>query len=356
MADKRIPSLDGLRGVSILLVILGHLSYLLPKRIPRYFTLFIYSNVGVIIFFVISGFLITTLLLNEKSSHRGQVNVRLFYIRRFLRIVPVNFLYICVILLCNKVFSLGYARSSFWHAFTYTVNFLGAPWILGHLWSLSVEEQFYLFWPWVTRLSFKAITGFAVAIIVYAPLVRVIFYLYPNWQFITLAPFFRHADSLMIGCLLAISRHSWPELWKSPLLKNRILCLFSIFTIFSITFLSSISQLIRHHSGYLFVPLGTTIISLCAAYIIASTTTDKKNILYSFLNHPLICYIGILSYSIYIWQQAFLGEDYLPNTSLWRRVFPTNVLLVFCVSVLSYHIWEKGFLKLKDKFKAGSNL
>ncbi len=351
--DKKIPSLDGLRAVSILLVILSHLSYALPKPFFTYITLSGLGPVGVTMFFVISGYLITTLLLKEKFSHHGTIDIKRFYIRRAFRILPVSFLYISMICLLNNVFALGIKGTAFCYALTYTVNFMApaaSPKLLGHLWSLGIEEQFYLFWPWITRRSLRVVTALAFIIIAYAPAVRVITYVHPELRLVTLAPFFEYSDALMIGCLLAISRYAFPDFWKSSILGNRYLRLLSVFIIWLVPFLEFIDS--KHfHADYFTVLFGTTVISLGTAYIIASTTTFKSGKMFRFLNTPVIAYIGVLSYSIYIWQQIFLRSMVIPNLPAWWRSFPLNVVLTFCAAIASYHLWEKGFLKLKDRFR-----
>jgi peptidoglycan/LPS O-acetylase OafA/YrhL len=346
MTDQKIPSLDGLRAVSILLVLIGHTLKGDPMWSSQYEGIRIYASVGVTMFFVISGFLITTLLLKEKASN-ACVDIRKFYIRRVLRIIPVNFLYIIAVFLLNRPLGLGVETSAFWPAFTYTVNFAAVPVILGHLWSLSVEEQFYLFWPLIMRFPLSQIIIVTLAIIVYGPVVRVINYFFPTFEVVTLMPFFKYADSLMIGCLLAISKQVWPHCWVPSLLRNRIVKAGAVVLILFIPFLDRIKG---HHVGYLTTPFGRTIISFSIAYLIASAITIKDNNTYKLLNHPVMVYIGTLSYSIYIWQQFFLLSQaaYWP---VWARFFPVNVMLVIVVSMASYYWWEKRFLSLKENFK-----
>lgn len=153
---QRIHSLDGLWAISIALVIRGHALHL-PGII---------ANTGVRIFFVISGYLITTLLLKEP-----QIDLRGFYIRRFWRIFPPLYALLAFVM----IFGCGINLHDFLHAFTFTVDYdlQGASRILGHLWSLSVEEQFYLLWPPVLAwLSYKRRVAVVTAIISAVPLIR----------------------------------------------------------------------------------------------------------------------------------------------------------------------------------------
>lgn len=155
-----MPGLDGLRAISVLWVVLFHLSYhqhaFGDGPVAAVFNA---GHFGVSIFFVISGFLITSLLLREEC-HRGTVSFRGFYFRRAFRILPAAFFY----LLCMAAFMALTGRSSTplqWLAcllFFRNFNLPGgesvgdAGVLTGHFWSLSVEEQFYLFWPLLLRL------------------------------------------------------------------------------------------------------------------------------------------------------------------------------------------------------------
>jgi peptidoglycan/LPS O-acetylase OafA/YrhL len=147
----RIPSLDGLRAVSIILVIASHAIQGTHSFVFRLF--FLHSDLGVRVFFIISGFLITSLLLRERAE-TGRISLPLFYIRRTLRILPPFVLFVGVVAIFNAFGIIQVPPGNWIYALTYTMNFdTHAPWVLGHLWSLSVEEQFYLLWPLVMRFA-----------------------------------------------------------------------------------------------------------------------------------------------------------------------------------------------------------
>src|ERR1035438_6065406 len=154
---SRIPYLDGLRAYSILLVIFGHCfgpgSFLYDNPITK--VCLVNPALGVHIFFVLSGFLITSLLLNEREG-TGRISIRGFYERRIARIFPAFYLYIGTILLLVAFHLMSVPRYAFYAAATFTVNFSqfwrrGRPpdlnFVFGHFWTLSIEEQFYLVWP-----------------------------------------------------------------------------------------------------------------------------------------------------------------------------------------------------------------
>jgi peptidoglycan/LPS O-acetylase OafA/YrhL len=141
---KRIPSLDGLRAVSISLVVVGHWMELLFHSIAAG----AFANLGVRIFFVISGYLITTLRLKEYGEN-STIQLREFYARRAFRILPAAIVFML------PVFVIFWHELRWYHmaaAALYLANFdFAHPWFLGHLWSLSVEEQFYFLWPGVLK-------------------------------------------------------------------------------------------------------------------------------------------------------------------------------------------------------------
>ena len=160
---KRIPSLDGLRAISITMVCLGHLTHAGPA--PQF--LHPYAYTGVLIFFVISGYLITTLLLNEHAK-TSTIDLRQFYIRRAYRILPAAAVFMLVI------FAI-YGRELRWYDITamllYLVNFdLARPWMINHLWSLSVEEQFYFLWPTVLKKWYRQRIAILLGAVVFAPI------------------------------------------------------------------------------------------------------------------------------------------------------------------------------------------
>ena len=146
------------------MVVVGHLAK--SGHGPRIFWT-TYAGIGVSIFFVISGYLITTILLKE-HSRTSNIRLRDFYIRRAYRIFPAAFVFMLF------VFAF-YWRSLRWYdmaaAMLYVANLdVHRPWILGHLWSLSIEEQFYLVWPGVLKKWYAQRTKILLAVCVCAPL------------------------------------------------------------------------------------------------------------------------------------------------------------------------------------------
>ena len=223
--NERIPSLDGLRAISIGLVLISHLAgtrnFPLSASQGNFWAL---GEFGVVVFFVISGYLITGLLLAE-VARTGQIHLGRFYLRRTLRIFPPVYAFLCCLLLGNALGVVPLSAGDTVRAATYTANYdLGRSWFVGHTWSLSVEEQFYLLWPALLLLARtrKAILV-AAAVVLISPFIRV-----AEWELLQAVrrgrrtPFETIADAIAVGCVLAgtrawLHRTTWyPRLLSSP--------------------------------------------------------------------------------------------------------------------------------------------
>jgi len=335
----RIPSLDGLRAISICLVLFAHTSG------TQYFPSFVFlrrnlGNFGVRVFFVISGFLITTLLLKELRS-KGRISLPDFYLRRLFRIFPAAYAYIAVMAVLTAFGLTALEWSDIVHGLTYTVNYDRIrPWLMIHLWSLSVEEQFYLLWP-ATLAAGGIVGGFrvVVAVLVLAPFVRIgTQWFLPDLAWSVGSSFQTNADALGAGCLLALKRTelwAWapyrriagsPLLWLAPALAMLV----------SLSFYS-------HDPLTLFA--GQSIMNFCILLTIDGCVRQPDSAVGRWLNHPLLCYIGVLSYSIYLWQEPFLDR----TSTNWWNVFPLNLLCTATAALLSYYLVERPCLELRQR-------
>jgi len=204
--DKYLPSLDGIRAVCTALVIGCHAadSTGFPKSLKPASQYLFNGHLGVTVFFVLSGFLITLLLVKEE--HRcGQISLTSFYGRRFIRILPVYFTYLLVVFLLDLATDMEMSPQRYASAFTFTNNVFFGGWIEGHLWSLSVEEQYYLLWPLVlVFLPRRFRVNVAIAIIVLAPVFRIQFAM-RDWDMLWKFSFLTNADSMMIGSLCTMA-------------------------------------------------------------------------------------------------------------------------------------------------------
>ena len=200
--SHRIPSLDGLRGLSIWAVILAHASNHFQIAVlhvhPLHSGIWALAYLGVTVFFVISGFLITSLLIKEYDRF-SRIDLRQFYHRRAVRILPASLVYIGIVLALG---SATWSQSAYALTFTTSYFFKQAYTPLQQLWSLSVEEQFYLLWPLVFMLGVRSAKRCGWAVMVLCPLLR-LFLMHRNYPEIEhLAPAI--ADSIGAGCLLAL--------------------------------------------------------------------------------------------------------------------------------------------------------
>jgi peptidoglycan/LPS O-acetylase OafA/YrhL len=202
---KRIPSLDGLRAISIALVMLSHLIKWKHVSLP---VLQAYGDLGVHVFFVLSGYLITDLLLRERER-TSSIDLPTFYLRRAFRIFPAAFVFLAVVVVL-------YWREIRWvhvaAAVFYVANLdLSRPWIFGHLWSLSIEEQFYLLWPVALKKWQRHRVAILIGVFVGTPVMRAILYAIKAHGPVT-ASLPVVSDQLAIGCLLAIFAKRLPRI------------------------------------------------------------------------------------------------------------------------------------------------
>lgn len=353
MAGSRIPSLDGIRAISILLVLYGHVSSTrdFPVSIVgKYGSWFgDVAHLGVLVFFVISGFLITSLMMRERET-TGSISLKRFYLRRVLRIFPAFYAFILVLAIAVWLGAIHLPGRDFAFALTYTVNYMPSlPWLTGHLWSLSVEEQFYLLWP-LTLLMLRERRALMVAIaaIFMGPLVRVairewIFHVDPHSLGGMAKSFPAMADYLATGCALALLR-PWllTRTWYLRLTASRWLAL-------AIPLVLLINRIGNHTTAIL---LGSPVMNVCIALLIESSTRHAGSLAGRFLNWKPMVFLGVVSYSLYLWQQLFL--DY--QSKAWMDAFPQNLVFAFLAALASYFLIERPLLRLRRRLQRSTGL
>ena len=337
---RRLPSLDGLRAFSIFLVLLGHLGG--TRGFPRVnLEIGDYSHLGVVVFFVISGFLITRLMLLEEVKN-GHVSLRLFYERRALRLFPAAYTYLAFVCLLGMAGFAHLRATDIWHAATYTVNFLpDRAKLIGHLWSLSVEEQFYLIWPCTFVLLGARRSGWAAfGTVLFGPVAR-----FGSWLFLRGTPYYdlpmfpMVADSIAIGCLLA-NMSGWLEekSWYLRLFKP----------IYSVGLLGLVLLTNRYMDYTVVSVFGTSIINVILAVLIHRCVYRPSDWIGRVLNWKPIAFVGVLSYSLYLWQQLFLNRE----ASSWINCFPQNLVLAVAAGLGSYFLLETPLVKLRRRLRA----
>jgi len=337
-----LPQLDGFRGISVFLVLIGHA---FADGVGPL------SKLGVMMFFVLSGFLITGLLCNEQIS-TGGISLRNFYLRRALRIFPAFFVLILGTAILIKS---GYITDVPWYSLVvaclYLSNIFGRGDSITHLWSLSLEEQFYAGWPLVVR-SFGLRRAFMIAcssILAVMAVRLVVIQLgivnYFNGK-IYLRPWFRF-DSILIGCCIALflydrqpSRQSvarWCR-WAAPLVVMPALLLWSQF--------SERVPALR--------PVHLTVQLLLAATLLLYIVVFPNSMTARAMTLRPLRFLGRISYSLYLWQQMFL-MTHDPSWGLIRE-FPWNILAALGAGIASHYVVERPFLKLKHRLSAANSV
>jgi peptidoglycan/LPS O-acetylase OafA/YrhL len=342
-----IPSLDGLRALSIAIVILAHTKSLLPAAIANsgLFRYIIGGGLhGVQIFFVLSGYLITTLLLRE-YDRTGTVSFKRFYARRALRIFPPFYTYFAVLAILWLTGVIPEHWPTYLASATYTFIYLPDPhgWYVEHAWSLSIEEQFYLLWPALLLFAHRRAKSISLAVVIIAlmPIVRIALYLAsssPERAIVTSSS----ADTLMVGCLLALlSNHASWQQFHRRFLNARTAALLPVIGFLLIPYLSA--KLTVGFAGTLTIATGNTVTSFCIGGILLYVIDNPQSLTGRFLNLRLIRHIGVISYSLYLWQQLFTGDPAHMHLYVY--------LWMLIAAELSFWLIEKPVMRLRTRLK-----
>jgi peptidoglycan/LPS O-acetylase OafA/YrhL len=321
-----MPQIDSLRAISVFIVVLSHF---IPARLIN--TEIDWGNIGVRCFFVISGFLITSTLLQLFATYRPGLAIYIFLLRRASRLFPLLFLtlFLAYILHFQEV------RDSFlWHVL-YLSNFyfvkIGS-WhgVTSHLWTLSVEQQFYLLWPFLLLLFFRNGIKYLLVILIFvAPCFRGVWRLFDlgdigAW---VLPP--SSFDALGVGGLLAIMRNN--SIWSRSKIYVGVFGLtvwtLSKFPIIDIPFIR-------------YAELGSTGISLFFMWLVSVCANGASGITAKLMSSRALIYTGQISYGIYIFHNFIpsLVSPFLMHRFIF--VFPSSVLITLVLASISYRFFE----------------
>lgn len=350
MSIKKYPSINGLRAISILMVIAFHLTGMGYLRQPYTYIAWlepltkIFHNgyLGVNVFFVLSGFLITSLLIKEENQS-GTISLKKFFIRRTLRIFPAYYF----LLLVYAVLQIGAIIEIPWGSWTTAITYLKyfnwkKDWYTSHAWSLSIEEHFYLFWPFLFLQGQKIRRNASAIMMVLAPVMLLVMHVFSvgwlNDQII-----FTRIDAIATGCYFAIYQGKIIEKLRRHWKLYFYASLFVLFAWPNVLELAeqSDSKVFAIAFGSLKGPIANFAIGVIMLY----SVFGPQQLWFKFLNLRIMHFIGFLSYSLYLWQQLFINK-----TNLWFNQFPVNIVLIFLMAVFSYYIIERPFLQLKKKF------
>lgn len=340
---QRIPQLDAIRGIAIWLVIMVHAS----DKYPSLHLMPVFRNgwMGVDLFFVLSGLLITGILVDAKKS---KDYFRNFYVRRCLRIWPLYyslllFMFVVVPLLRPSEANLVFEKSSPWWAYPlFLQNFLipfptMATGPLAVTWSLAIEEQFYLVWPLVIRyFSSAQVRRIAITVICVSPVLR--FYLSMH-HFLIYSNLFCRLDGLMAGALLALALRS-EGFDPSQFTKIAWVCLFFA------TPLAFVAEFL----GARWLTFSFTAIASLSLVFLALFSTQRW--LQAALQNRFIVYTGSISYGLYLLHK--IPFDMAQTFRLDKHpvlAFPVGIAASYVLAAISFHLLEKPFLKLKRFFE-----
>jgi peptidoglycan/LPS O-acetylase OafA/YrhL len=352
---KHISSLDGLRGTAVLMVVFFHF---FPRQGTGVFAIpASFGWMGVDIFFVLSGFLITSILDQQRGADHYYRN---FYVRRLLRLAPLYYFLFLLMLVLTPWLHIHWQPSHLLLAF-YCANYVlplnsevakMGPFQGFHFWSLSVEEQFYLIWPWIvgSRLSRQTLRWICVAGIILAPLVRLALLharVSPAWAYTSLPT---RMDSLLMGALLALI--------PRPSLRTARWT-----TVFSVLSLGIVVR--AGHSAFFqsrpMQGVGYSVLAVLAASIL-TLSLYPTTMAYRIFSTKILRFYGKYSYGLYLWHYLFLKqydafriwvERKIPSVPLAGIVSFTIMLLVSTlIAVLSYRFIEQPFLRRKLAFSS----
>jgi peptidoglycan/LPS O-acetylase OafA/YrhL len=327
----RIPSLDGLRAAAILLVLLAHVegTHQAPDLL-RFRALGDIGHLGVQVFFVMSG-LLMTLLLERQFDRMGRISIGGFLQRRAIRIVPAFSAYVAVIAMASAVGLIALRPRDLLMAATFTMNYhADRAWPLGHLWSLSVEAQFYVTWAVLRAFVGRAgMLWVALAGLALGPVTRVAVHLFaPDWRSLIGEAFPTVVDALATGALLAILHDKLTQTaGYLTVLRSRALVAAPIV----IVALNAAMPYVAFSYS-----VGQTLMNLLIAVVVHRVVLFPGSAAGRLLNHPAVASVGAMSYSLYLWQQPFLNRT---SASL-SAAFPTNVALAVAAAFLSYRLVE----------------
>jgi len=338
-----VAGLDGLRAIAISTVFLGHA-----------FSNVIANSVGVDMFFALSGFLITRGLVAQLESS-GRIELRTFYIRRALRLFPALVVVVGTLLVVAVALKVLIQRplmpeiKASVTALTYVMNWshafrLWPPGWLGHTWSLSIEEQFYLLWPLILIATYKwgGIKG-SLRCAGLLALLSVFLRLYLYHSGATgdriYNGFDTRADELLIGCALALAKPFSLSRWAARLWFVPVLAIAWVF---------------------FFVPwfalytLSSTIIAAASAWLILPLWAQSIPWMATALEFRPIRYIGRISYGLYLWHWptlAILRELHFARNGL-KTIALTGTITLLCAAA-SFHFVERPILRLKTRVRRG---
>lgn len=348
--DSRLGGFDGWRGLAIVLVLLSHGSFNTNLASPAWIEFL--GNLprgedGVRVFFCLSGFLITHLLLKEETRE-GSISLKAFYARRALRLAPVYFAYIFTVAALSGAFSWGLESMNFVTPATVSTGFWLRrydTWVFVHLWSVAIEVLFYACWPpLLATLDQRARPWFVGSLLVIIPVLRMTLVGNPSEYFLGFA-IIHNTDFLLMGSLAGLF-YNPIQSWLATHKPSTVICLqwtgLALFAcVWIIHRFGSDWGISGDTSRRFYLGAGFPLIAAGLTLTITTTSLAPASLLTRFLDWAPLSHLGRISYSVYVWQQVILNPS-LGEAASWRR-FPLNILFAIAAGYISYHCIEKRF-------------
>ncbi len=298
--------------------------------------------IGVQIFFILSGFLITTILLDEFYKY-GTINIRLFYLKRIFRLIPALFTMLIVVLIYALFTNNLFIKITLFKEITasalYITNLVyGKGWwknhhpiALAHTWSLAIEEQFYLVWPcFILLLMFYLGIKYLKITLIFFLIFSISYFSINSHSFYSLFD-----ESLLLGCLLAIFRFSGNiTLRISPTI---------LFISFTLLIFYGISPFTYYSFSSIYLFLSRMFVDILSSIVLLGLVdTSSKNYIKKLLSTKLFVYLGKISYSLYLWHKpVFVYFTCLSSIFKPSTLFILKFAVTLSLAILSWELIEK---------------
>lgn len=363
--EARILGLDGLRGLAAVGIVLVHSAGMpgFPSLPGIKWVVGFLGGHSVPLFFALSGYLITRLLLKEEASH-GRINLKNFYARRALRILPAAMVYLGALAILSPLLGLRVKAQELLASVFWYRNFLyngraawalkldGGEYFTGHYWSLSVEEHFYFIWPLLLLLVPRRQR---IALLLVPLLILPIWRLY-NMKVSSIGGlnYWRTdliCDYLVMGALMAVLEHrwslspAWTRFWASWwLLPAFMLAVNSNLLVNWIgAQVGGAEKLTRWVAASTEVVFG----GIGLVLLVGVAVHGRRAWLDAWLNSRPMVWLGAISFSLYLWQQPFCESEM--RLTGWS--FPLNLLGAFGAAIASHYLIERPFLRWRHRFR-----
>ena len=351
----RVQELTGLRAIAVTMVVVGHAQRLFAggyTGLLKPLRLFADGRLGVLVFFVLSGFLITSILQAELKS-TGSIKLLPFSVKRALRIWPAFYTYLAAVVVLSMIGWIDLDRRQVLFAALHVWNYSAlagmsadnalhadGAWYLGHFWTLALEEQFYWLWPPLLFYIWRRNSQRVLVTLIFAvPLIRVATYFAaPQLRGQLSMMFHTGIDPILIGCFVALNKDrldTWVRSWPGgPLIPTlMVLVLFVLMPVAE-------SRL----GGFWSATYGTTFEAALVGLVIVVLYYQRDFWCSRLFRTAPFVFVGTISFSLYLWQQLFANVN-LPIA----HAFPLGILEALGMATASYYFIEAPFLRLKDR-------